>query len=217
MTALVLSGSYTETSRFASQHKLGYGVRHIVSAEGLAGRRPTSIHILPSYYDRRDIHATNAALKKLRRRVAHITPIEYDQIDGVWVVKGTAPLDSSGTSSSLEVVPAPAPDESKDAVPGQIPIEEVIRAMAEPGSLEEVVLESLDAGEITVEDIQEAVGQSPENLTGPEQQAAAALQETATDTHLVVTAYDAEPASPVVAPPLPPADADADDLPDWLK
>lgn len=124
MTALVLSGSYTETSRFASQHKLGYGVRHIVSAEGLAGRRPTSIHILPSYYDRRDIHATNAALKKLRRRVAHITPIEYDRIDGVWVVKGSAPTQE--TSNPLGESPAPVPDESKDAVPGQIPIEEAV-------------------------------------------------------------------------------------------
>lgn len=166
MTALVLSGSYTETSRFASQHKLGYGVRHIVSAEGLAGRRPTSIHILPSYYDRRDIHATNAALKKLRRRVAHITPIEYDRIDGVWVVKG-AVAESVQESETPAETPAPVPDESKDAVPGQIPIEE-------------------------------AIGETPPSTP-------------------IVVMYDAEPASPVAVPPLPPADADADDLPDWLK
>lgn len=147
MTALVLSGSYTETNRFAQQKNLGYGIRHVVSASNLDGRRPTSIHILPSYHERRDIHAVRAAMKHVERRVRHIPVLEYVLEDGVYstideladefVDPGLpdTPDQEVSVVESADMAPSPtfAPDESKDAVPGQTGIEEHILAAENEG------------------------------------------------------------------------------------
>ncbi|MBC7593282.1 MAG: hypothetical protein H7288_04990 [Kineosporiaceae bacterium] len=87
MTALILSGTYTETQQFASKHQLGYGIRHIVNAANLSGRRPTSVHILPSYHTRRDIHAVRAAMKHVMRQSYGAPVFEYDLVDDEYILR----------------------------------------------------------------------------------------------------------------------------------
>lgn len=142
MTITVLAGSHQETNAFARQKGLGYGVRHIVSARTLEGARPRELHVLPSFYKRRDVHAINATLKRVMRRSPGCRRIEYELLDsGVYVV-------ASGVEAALEAPdapPAPAArepkakvdpkkarvnavsgaDTSKDAVPGQLAIEDL--------------------------------------------------------------------------------------------
>lgn len=125
MTALVLSGSYQETNRFAAQKKLGYGIRHIVSKETLHGMRPTSIHILPSFRTRRDFHAVNAELKHVRRAVRNAPVIEYVRgDDGEYLTPAEAAYVEVPDST-------PAPDPSPNAIPGQVALEEILDAIAE--------------------------------------------------------------------------------------
>ena len=145
MTALVLSGSFQETRRFAQQEKLGHGIRHITSRETMTGLRPNSIHILPSFYTRRDRHALAAELKHVQRRVRHVKPIvyDYDRETKAWTPKQSpevaadpvatehddAALAGEATPtaiSSLVVDAVVEKDTSKDAVPGQTALEEHI-------------------------------------------------------------------------------------------
>ena len=138
MTALVLSGSFQETRRFAQQEKLGHGIRHITSRETMTGLRPNSIHILPSYFARRDVHALNAELKHVQRRVRHVKPIvyDYDRETKAWTPKqesapatqaASPPPEPTPTAiSSLVVDAVIEKDTGKDAVPGQTALEEHI-------------------------------------------------------------------------------------------
>lgn len=117
MTALVLSGSYQETNRFANQMKLGYGIRHIVSKDTIRGMRPTSIHILPSFRTRRDYHAVNAELKHVLRSVRNAPVTEYVKTEDGWMA-----ITDDVNRQRLNT--DPAPDTSPGAVPGQTAIEE---------------------------------------------------------------------------------------------
>lgn len=138
MTVTVLAGSYQETNAFARQKGLGYGVRHIVNAKTLEGARPTEIHVLPSFYTRRDFHAVNAMLKRVVRKAHQPRRIEYElQRTGIYVVASEAKNSLEATKSAEPPAPADpkvdrvnalsAPDTSKDAVPGQIPIGEALK------------------------------------------------------------------------------------------
>lgn len=143
MTALVLSGSFHETSKFSRQKKLGYGIRHVVSQHTIEGVRPTSVHILPSGKSRRDRHAINVQMKHIKRRCPKIPWIEYDydQHTGIWhpkdesapalvpeaVARAQDPADRLSVMEQMAAdidEPVIEKDTGKDAVPGQTALEE---------------------------------------------------------------------------------------------
>ncbi len=67
MKTVILAGSIGEHNKFASQEGIR-GAWHIVNRDRLRGLRPQVIHILPSYFARRDRHAIEAELRHIRRR-----------------------------------------------------------------------------------------------------------------------------------------------------
>jgi hypothetical protein len=151
MTITVLAGSYKETNAFARQKGLGFGIRHIVSARTLEGARPTEIHVLPSFYARRDFHAVNATLKRVVRKVHDPKRVEYELTDDGEYVVASAPEIALGEPEVVKSKPKPrakpalkprakpktkaepktprvnavVEDTSADAVPGQIAIDEL--------------------------------------------------------------------------------------------
>lgn len=148
MTITVLAGSYQETAAFARQMGLGYGIRHVVNAKTLSGARPREIHVLPSFYRRRDFHAVNMMLKRIERKWSGVKRIEYEMTAaGTYVVAspGGFPLEVpvEPAPAAPDATPAPVdpkeervnalsqPDISKDAVPGQIPIAEALADVPE--------------------------------------------------------------------------------------
>lgn len=68
MSIIVLSGKHTDTAAFKKQAGLPTTVRHIVNRDSLPPFART-LHVLPSFYDRRDVHAVEAQLRRLSRKV----------------------------------------------------------------------------------------------------------------------------------------------------
>lgn len=139
---LVIAGGFREAAEFRAQESLPS--RSIVAhRDGLSGRRPTRIHLLPDFFKKRDLPAWRAALRKMLR-VSPKTQIlvwEYGTTGFTHVsdvrLDGLAHFVLRDPGSTR---PVPLPRVEKvDAVPdselaGQIPIEEaIIAAESEKG------------------------------------------------------------------------------------
>jgi hypothetical protein len=81
---IVLAGSYAETGKFADQLN-ERGIFHVVNRDKIRGLNPGVVHILPSFYDRRDFHALNAELERMKRNGAALQLIEWRKVDGRFV------------------------------------------------------------------------------------------------------------------------------------
>lgn len=133
---LVIAGGFREAAEFRAQESLPS--RSIVAhRDGLSGRRPTRIHLLPDFFNKRDLPAWRAALRKLLRvspktqilvwnygatGFTHVSDVRVDGLGAFMVA----------AADSTRPVPLPRV-EKVDAVPdteldGQIPIEEAIIA-----------------------------------------------------------------------------------------
>lgn len=135
MTTIVLSKSFQETNAFMRQKGLGYGPRHVVNKDSLRGSTPTEIHVLPSFYERRDIHAVEAALARAVRKSHNCTRIEYEKspVSGTWIVASDSeklvdpPVNPEPAKPDVFGADTePVVDTSKDAVPGQTSLSEFL-------------------------------------------------------------------------------------------
>lgn len=91
MKIVVLSGKYAETKRFVKATNLPPHTPHIVNADRLRGigspRWRTEVHILPSYYDRRDLASIERMLKRAER-FGEVVRYEWIDDHGVWTPAG---------------------------------------------------------------------------------------------------------------------------------
>lgn len=107
MTVLVLSGNNKDTQSFITQEGLGSSVRHVVNKESIpSGITILTIHVLPSYYDRRDYHAVQENVTRVIRRCHDVQVLDYVLVEDEWVQRD---LDVGVTE------PAPEPKQKPKA------------------------------------------------------------------------------------------------------
>lgn len=92
MKVVVLSGKYAETKRFVAAMNLPPHTPHIVNADrlrGIGGRDfATEVHILPSYFERRDQGAIENMLRGAERRGNVARRFWSQAPDGRWLADG---------------------------------------------------------------------------------------------------------------------------------
>lgn len=108
---IVLSGSYAETGKFADQENLR-GIFHIVNRDAIRGLNPGVVHILPSFYQRRDFHAVNVELERMKRNGAALEVIDWAKTPGGEYVKANE-VDAYAHAFDE---PAVNPQKSKSAI-----------------------------------------------------------------------------------------------------
>lgn len=115
---VVLTGSFPETAKFARAKGLR-NIRHIVDRDALAAMNTFMVdvvHVLPSFYDRRDVHTLEDDLKRTDRQFVGFKRIE-------WTREQLAELYGPPKENF-------AIDTSPDAVPGQLSIDEALTTAA---------------------------------------------------------------------------------------
>lgn len=109
---IVLSSSYAETGKFADQENLR-GIFHINNRDAIRGLNPGVVHILPSYYDRRDFHSVNAELERMKRNGAALEVIEWERYPGGVFARA----DGAGVpEDAYDVDPPVNPQKSEPAI-----------------------------------------------------------------------------------------------------
>lgn len=81
---IVIAGSFAETAAFARQQGMR-NVSHVVNRDKIKGLRPTTVHLLPGYWKRRDIHAINVELANFKRMRPPAEFVEWVKNAGVLV------------------------------------------------------------------------------------------------------------------------------------
>lgn len=126
MSTIVLSGKHTDTAAFKRQAGLPTTVRHIVNCDSLPPFART-VHVLPSYYGRRDVHAVEARLRRLDRKV----PGGLKRLE--WGLDSESRVFFQHNDEDQPPLPF---DEDGDGE-AQSPEEELVEALAAEGATEE--------------------------------------------------------------------------------